>query len=106
MEFYKILACIMDEKGLSIPDTARACGLPDSTIRSILTRKNKTVSLEVAFKISNGLGVTLERLSGETEIVPNSETPTLDAIFQQLSEDNRSKLTELALLYLNAQNSV
>ena len=95
----------MDEKGLSIPDTARACGLPDSTIRSILTRKNKTVSLEVAFKISNGLGVTLERLSGETEIVPNSETQTLDAIFQQLNEDKRSKLTELALLYLNAQNS-
>lgn len=66
MYFYEILQEIMDEKGLSISTTAKMCNLGDSTVRSIIARKNKTVALEVAFKLSNGLGVPLERLNGET----------------------------------------
>lgn len=55
----------MDEKNLNVSDVARLSGLSDSTIRSILSRKNKTVALEVAFKLSNGLDVTIEELNGE-----------------------------------------
>lgn len=66
MDFYRILLDIMDEQELSIPDVARACGLSDGTIRSIIVRKSKNVSLEVAFKLSNGLHIPLERLNGET----------------------------------------
>ena len=65
MDFYIILEEIMTEKDMSIPDVARACGLSDSTVRSIITRKYQTVSLEVAFKLSSGLNVSLERLNGE-----------------------------------------
>lgn len=65
MDFYKILQSIMDEKNLNVSDVARLSGLSDSTIRSILSRKNKTVALEVAFKLSNGLDVTIEELNGE-----------------------------------------
>lgn len=65
MEFYKILQEIMNEKNMSIPDVARATGLADSTIRSIISRKTKNISLDVAFKLSNGLNVSLERLNGE-----------------------------------------
>lgn len=65
MYFYEVLQDIMNEKSLSIPDVARLTGLADSTIRSILTRKTKTVALEVAFKMSKGLNVSLERLNGE-----------------------------------------
>ena len=65
MDFYKILLDIMKEKSLSIPDVARATGLSDSTVRSIISRKTKNVTLEVAFKISNGLNVSLERLNGD-----------------------------------------
>jgi transcriptional regulator with XRE-family HTH domain len=54
----------MDEQGLSIPDVARRTNLADSTIRSIVNRKSKTVALEVAAKISAGLDVPLERLNG------------------------------------------
>ncbi len=64
MDFYSILQAILNEQGLSIPEAARACGVPDSTFRSIIARKNKTVALEVAMKISTGLGVSLERLNG------------------------------------------
>lgn len=55
----------MQQKSISIPDVARMCNLPDSTIRSIISRKSKTVALEVAFKISKGLNISLEELNGE-----------------------------------------
>ncbi len=105
MEFYKVLTEIMAERDLTIPDVARACGLTDSTVRSIITRKSQTVSLEVAFKISSGLGVSLERLGGEPERETRSAAAQIDTIFQQLSEENRSKLTELALLFLSGQHN-
>lgn len=65
MHFYEILQEIMNEQSLSITDVARMTGLADSTIRSIINRKTKTISLEVAFKLSKGLNVSLERLNGE-----------------------------------------
>ena len=65
MDFYKILLDIMEEKSFNIPDVARATGLSDSTIRSIISRKTKNITLEVAFKLSKGLNVSLERLNGE-----------------------------------------
>lgn len=68
MEFYKILEDIMSEKNMSIPDVSRATGISDSTLRSIINRKTKSASLEVAFKISKGLNVSLERLNGDAKI--------------------------------------
>lgn len=67
MDFYCILQEILNEKGLTVAEAARICNVSDSTIRSIITRKNKTVALEVAMKISNSLGVSLERLNGMEE---------------------------------------
>lgn len=67
MEFYKILSDIMKEKNLSIPQVAKLTGLSDSTVRSIISRKQNSVALEVASKISKGLNVTYERLNGESE---------------------------------------
>lgn len=67
MDIYKILQTIMDEQGLNIAETARKANLPDSTVRGIIARKQKTVALEVAFKLSDGLGVSLERLNGMPE---------------------------------------
>ena len=72
MDFYEILQEIMDERGLKVPDVARACGLSDGTVRSMLVRKAKSVTLEVAFKMADGLGVSLERLNGIPE---HKETP-------------------------------
>lgn len=73
MDFYQVLLEIMEEKELKIPDVARLTGLADSTIRSIISRKTKNVTLEVAFKISKGLGVSLEKLNGETEKINSSK---------------------------------
>ena len=65
MEIYKFLQSYMKEHNLKIAEVARICGLPDSTVRGIITRKQKSVALEVAFKLSDGLNVSLEKLNGE-----------------------------------------
>lgn len=64
MEFYKILREIMEERQLTVAQVARQCGLSDSTVRSIFDRKQKKIALEVAFKLSEGLHISLERLNG------------------------------------------
>ena len=63
MDFYLVLEQIMHDRNMSIPDIARATGLSDGTLRSAITRKQKNVALEVAFKISAGLGVSMEYLN-------------------------------------------
>lgn len=99
MEFYLILEEIMKEKGMNIPAVARACGLPDTTVRSIMVRKQKNVALEVAFKLSQGLGVSLQRLNGMSEqpedkkippsteeTVPGVQNKDIESIFNYLSQ--------------------
>ena len=92
MDFYSILQEILSEKGLSIPEAARACGLSDSTLRSIITRKNKTVALEVAMKISKGLCVSLERLNGMKELGQKNNAMHPDE--EKLLKDFRSLNSE------------
>lgn len=83
----------MDEKKLSIPDVARMSDLPDSTIRSIITRKNKTVALEVAFKLSNGLDVSLGKLNGETVRMENKTlTPLQQKVISDIKQMNQTDL--------------
>ena len=55
----------MDERNLKVAEVARICGLPDSTVRGIITRKQKSVALEVAFKLSDGLNISLRELNGQ-----------------------------------------
>lgn len=76
-----VLEEILREKDISIAEAARVCDLPDSTVRGIITRKQKSVALEVAFKLSAGLGVSLEYLNGMDE---KSPAP---------SEDNAGNIT-------------
>ncbi len=76
MDFYEILGQIMEEKGLGIADVARICGLTDSTVRSIFDRRQRKIALNVAFKLSDGLGVSLERLNGLSERAGTKKAPS------------------------------
>lgn len=98
MEFHEILHGILDERGLNISEAARLCGLPDGTVRSIFVRKQKNVALEVAFKLSAGLGVSLERLNGLPERDATKPKPEerLLALFRQLNEEGQEKLIDSA----------
>lgn len=91
--FYKILQEIMDEKGLSIAEVARISDLSDSTVRSIINRKTKTVALEVAFKLSKGLNVSLERLNGI--IKDSSIDESVNEKLSRYHEDDFEKLLGL-----------
>lgn len=110
MEIYQILNELMRERQLKIAEVARLCDLPDSTVRSIIQRKQKRVGLDVAIKLSDGLGITLERLQGnhgEPEESPDHfltvREQEIVRKFRALSPDNQLKLHELLLLYLGAQ---
>ena len=101
MDFYQILLSIMNEKEMSIPAVASACGLTDSTVRSMIRRKQKRVSLDVAFKMKDGLGVSLQRLNGEIEKSPApAEAGTgdtrLDGIIENYGQLNEAGKDDLA----------
>ena len=102
MDFYEVLSDIMREKHMSIPDVAVACGLTDSTVRSIIARKQKRVSLDVAFKLKEGLGVSLERLNGEPVA---AEASLVDERFAKISK-NYNKLNERGKTALMEQSEV
>lgn len=94
-DIYEVLSEIMGYEGLSIANVAKKCGLSDSTVRGIITRKQKTVSLEVAFKIADGLGVSLERLNGIDENKENKDQCYYDSHatekeFKQIIQPYRS----------------
>lgn len=93
-DFYSILLKIMKNKNLSIPDIAKATGLSDSTLRSIISRKTKNISLEVAFKLSKGLNISLEELNGDKEISSINSYNNYSEEEQQHIEDLRKLNTE------------
>lgn len=75
-EVYKIIENIINGKGLTIAEAARRCDLPDSTMRGIISRKQKSIALEVAFKIASGLDVSLSVLNGIEELPTISKPET------------------------------
>lgn len=116
MDFYLILQEIMDEKGLNIPSVARLCNLSDGTIRSAIVRKQKNVALEVAFKLSKGLNVSLERLNGMPEPKFQKKNPgnlspeemQIAMAYHRASEDDRAVVNAALRKYIetgkNEQN--
>lgn len=99
MEIYKILAQIMEERQLKIADVARICDLPDSTVRGIEKRKQNTIALEVAFKLANGLGVSLEYLNGMPEKKETESDLRLQKItsyYNEMDEIGKNELVDQA----------
>ena len=101
MEFYKVLEKIMKSKDLTIPEVARLCNLSDSTVRSIFTRKQKNVALNIAFKIADGLCIPLEVLNGKeiSEAIENTKKLDEDPrsgkiIWKKVSHQEVQKLTQ------------
>ena len=91
----------MKSKDLTIPEVARLCNLSDSTVRSIFTRKQKTVALNIAFKIADGLCIPLEVLNGKeiTEAIENTkkldeDTRSGKIIWKKVSHQEVQKLTQ------------
>ena len=92
MDFYMVLQKIMNERDLSIPDIARLSGLPDSTLRSAIVRKQKSIALDIAYKLSHGLGVSLDYLNYGDE--PEIENPERHPLNRLKSLRTSAKLTQ------------
>lgn len=73
MKFYEILKIILKEKGLTVASAARLCNIPDSSLRSILSRHSEKVALDIAIKLSQGLDVPLEILNGEYSLIKKKD---------------------------------
>lgn len=53
---------IITDKGLTVPDAARLCGLPLSTVSAHYYGQRKTMTLPIAAKYAAGFEVPLEDL--------------------------------------------
>lgn len=98
MAVYEILEEVAQERKLSIADIARICNLPDSTVRGIFRRKQESIALAAAFKLSDGLGISLEKLNGMPEkLLPASETnkaPSISDEALKLAEDYGGRMDD------------
>lgn len=98
MSVYKVLEEIMEERDISVADIARICSIPDSTVRGIIRRKQENIALDVAFRLSDGLDVSLEKLNGLPERVypmPKKEnTPPYSEEALRLAEDYENHMDD------------
>ena len=53
---------IITDKGLSVPEAARLCGLPYSTVSAHYYGQRKSMTLQIAAKYAQGLGVSMDEL--------------------------------------------
>lgn len=92
---------------------ADSIGVPANLISDWKGERSKSYT-KYAPKIAEYYGVSLDWLSGLTDEKTPKEKPAtitddelneINSIFSQLSPDNRSKLLELAHLYLTAQRN-
>lgn len=60
MEFYKALAYVMDEKGITAAELSRRTGLYRSFFTNMKKGRAKTPSFENAVNIIHALGMTLD----------------------------------------------
>lgn len=86
MDFYVILKDLMESRDMSVAEVAKVSGLPDSTVRSILDRKQKKVALNVAFCLSKGLNVSLEYLNGMPD-TGDKKSPALSSEAQRVAKE-------------------
>lgn len=74
MHFGNRLRRIREERGLSVQDLATRAGVPYNSIYRVEHGMHASVRLDVAKKIAQALGVTLDYLAGMYEATP-AETP-------------------------------
>lgn len=114
MELGELISRYRKDAKLTIDELAAVSGVPKGTINKIINGNTKSPTLETMKALANALGKTLadfddSALDGgsETKKAPvqdQDERSRIQAIFDQLSPANQTKLIELANLYLDAQN--
>lgn len=93
--FAKNLEAIRIYKGQSISEFAQTAGLPKSTFQSVRTNGNTT--LDTAIRISDGLGIPLDSLVGDSGLAEKIDIiqHLLQSVewFRALSPDDQEKVS-------------
>lgn len=100
-----------DTHDLTLADMERQTGIPAQTLNRYELGQ-RAPKIDVAVQVAEQLHINPLWLQGYDVPESEAEPPTVTdeglneviAIFQKLSPDNRAKLLELSLLYLDAQN--
>ena len=58
---------IISDKGLTVPEAARLCGLPVPTVSAHYYGQRKTMTIQIAAKYADGLGVRIEEIVKDKE---------------------------------------
>ena len=108
MNFIDKLNYQMKQLGLNKSRLSQISGVPYTTIDGFYKKGYENAKISTIKKIAAALDVSLDYLidnSSEQAPAPGGdERSRIQAIFDQLSPANQTKLLELADLYLAAQN--
>lgn len=94
MEKAKVLEKLIKESGMSIKAFAEKCGIPYTTLYTVLKNGVGRASVNVVITICKNLGITVEELEAMAEGAPKkSEYEPTFADIQSLIARNGKKLT-------------
>lgn len=99
MAFSQKINLLLRERGMTKASLAKECGIPYTTLDSMLKRDSDSARLAGVFRIAEALGVTVEELvfdeeTGKADVSP--EEKRILSLFQAL--DGRGKDTVISLL--------
>ena len=108
MEIGELISRYRKDAGMTIDELVTVSGVPKGTINKIINGNTKSPTLETVKAIASALGKNLAdfdepKKTEEAPAPPGDERSRIQAIFDQLTPANQSKLLELADLYLAAQ---
>ena len=104
----ELLSQLKKSEKLTVPQFAKKCGLPATTIYGIRSRKTmENISIDVFLKIAEGFGMTAEELYYGTKperTYRDSRQRTINEVYETVSEAQKDSLCEIAQNYALAHS--
>ena len=103
MAFGSKLYEFLEARNMSIAEAARATGLSDNTLRSIIKRDSDKIGIHVAIQIAKGFNVSIDEIQGWTSVaLPKSDNEALAILEKERAE----LLSDISKLSANDQEQV
>ncbi len=103
MGFNQTVTRLLKEKGLTKAAFAKACGIPYTTLDSMLKRDSDSARLAVIFRMAEILGVSVEELVFEDAPAPLLSPDQMRVLSLYAALDQRGKDTVVSLLEKEAE---
>lgn len=100
MEKAKILRKLIDESGMSIRAFSEQCGLPESTVYTILKKGAGKANVNNVIAMCKTLGITVEELDEMSKGIPAEECGQSYENVERLIARNGRQMTEAQKLRL------